>query len=527
MSFEVKKQDLFGRIGKLTTKTGTIETPALLPVINPRSLDIPPKDILEEFKYRALITNAYILKKHFEKDVLNLEVHRFLNYDGIIMTDSGAYQILRYGKVQIEPQEIIQFQKNIKTDIGVILDIPTGWEVSRKYAEWTVKETLERARQAVNIIGDTDILWVGPVQGGTYLDLVRKSAVETSKLPFQIYALGSPTRIMEQYLFDILVEMIITAKLNLPIEKPLHLFGAGHPFMFPLVVALGCDLFDSASYALYAKDGRYITATGTERIENLEYFPCVCPVCRNSTPKNWKEKNYDERTILLMKHNLYVCKMEIERIKQCISEGRLWELLEQRSRSHPSLLKAFKTLCKYSDYLERETPSYKHRGIFIFGETSLRRPEVLRYKKKLLENYRPPKGRKNLLLLPEPDSKPFHTSSQYKKVEKMIGLKSNVHICFYSIPFGVIPVELDEIYPLSQYETCPPFSFEMKKDLAESISEYIKSKKYGKVFIYPDNSLLDKATLRKLNKKVEIVKVRSSEVWSDKSLQNMKKILTR
>ncbi|MEM2915731.1 MAG: tRNA guanosine(15) transglycosylase TgtA, partial [Candidatus Bathyarchaeia archaeon] len=293
MSFEVKRQDLFGRIGKLITKTGTIETPALLPVVNPRSLDVPPKDIFEEFKYRALITNAYLLKRYFEKDVLNLGVHRFLNYNGIIMTDSGAYQLLRYGKVQIEPREIIQFQMDIKTDIGVILDIPTGWEVSRKYAEWTVKETLERARQAINAIGDTDILWVGPVQGGTYLDLVRKSATEISKLPFHIYALGSPTKVMEQYLFDILVKMVMTAKLNLPIEKPLHLFGAGHPFMFPLAVALGCDLFDSASYALYAKDDRYITETGTERIENLKYFPCTCPVCRSLTPKDLNERNYD------------------------------------------------------------------------------------------------------------------------------------------------------------------------------------------------------------------------------------------
>jgi 7-cyano-7-deazaguanine tRNA-ribosyltransferase len=58
---------------------------------------------------------------------------------------------------------------------------------------------------------------------------------------------------MEQYLFDILVDMIIAAKMNLPPERPLHLFGAGHPFMFALAVALGCDLFDSAAYAIYAR----------------------------------------------------------------------------------------------------------------------------------------------------------------------------------------------------------------------------------------------------------------------------------
>lgn len=524
MSFEVKKQDLLGRIGRLVTKSGFIETPALLPVVNPRSVDVPPKDIFEEFNYKALITNAYILKKHFEQDAVREGVHRLLNFNGAIMTDSGAYQILRYGKVQIDPLEIIQFQRDIRTDMGVILDIPTGWNVSRKYAEWTVNETLKRAREAADMISETDILWVGPVQGGAYLDLVKKSAVEISKLPFQIYALGSPTKIMEQYLFDMLVEMIIAAKLNLPIEKPLHLFGAGHPFMFPFAVALGCDLFDSASYALYAKDGRYITETGTVRVENLEFFPCICPVCKNLTPKDLKKMNHNEKSLLLMKHNLYVCKTEIERIKQCISEGRLWELIEQRSRCHPKLLKALKTLCKYSEYLEKETPSYKPRGIFIFEETSLRRPEVLRYKMKLKENYKVPKGKDRLILLPEPDSKPFHASSQYRKVEKIISSKPNIHICFYTIPFGVIPVELDDIYPLSQYETCPPFNSEMKKSLTESIMEYIQNKKYRETVIYTDQSLLDRGTLKKLSKKATIIRVPPSELWSDRSLQNLENI---
>ena len=525
MSFEVKKQDLLGRIGRIVTKSGIIETPALLPVVNPKSLEIHPKNF-GKFNYNALITNAYILKKHFEKDVVKLGVHRFLKFNGVIMTDSGAYQILRYGKVSIAPREIVQFQKDIKTDIGVILDIPTGWKVSREYAEWTVKETLKRARDAVNIIGETDILWTGPVQGGTYLDLVRKSALKMGKLPFQMYALGSPTKIMQQYLFGILIEMILTAKLNLPIEKPFHLFGAGHPMMFALAVASGCDLFDSASYALYARDGRYLTETGTERIEDLEYFPCACPVCRNSTPKELKEKNYAEKTTLLMQHNLYTCKTEIERIKQYISEQRLWELIEQRSRSHPQMLKGFRTLCKYSKHLIDGTPAYKSRGIFIFDETSLSRPEVLRYKQKLKENHRTPKEKKKLLLLlPEPLCKPFHTSPQYKKIEKIIASKPGIHVCFYSIPFGVIPLELDDVYPLSQYESCSPFNSEMKKELADSITTYIKNKKYNKKIIYPDYSLLDKKNLRSLRQEAIIIRVGTSELWSDKSLQRLREIL--
>ena len=150
----------------------------------------------------------------------------------------------------------------IDTDIATILDIPTGWDVTKGYARYTVKETLKRAKALKKMVTRNDLLWVGPVQGGQYLDLVAKSAKEMGKLPFQVHALGSPTPVMEQYKFDVLVDMIITAKMNLPPDRPLHLFGAGHPFMFSLAVALGCDLFDSAAYALFARQDRYLTESG-------------------------------------------------------------------------------------------------------------------------------------------------------------------------------------------------------------------------------------------------------------------------
>ena len=72
MSFEVRSKDLLGRIGRLKTRHGTIETPALLPVINPHRPDIPPKQLQDKFGYNALMTNAYILKKHFEEEALEI-----------------------------------------------------------------------------------------------------------------------------------------------------------------------------------------------------------------------------------------------------------------------------------------------------------------------------------------------------------------------------------------------------------------------------------------------------------------------
>ena len=537
MVFEVKAKDLLGRIGKLKTRSGVIETPTLLPVVNPRKLDIKPSQLFEEFGYKALITNAYLLKKHFGDEVLKKTVHGFLDYKGVVMTDSGAYQILKYGEIEVQPLEILEFQKNIKSDIGVILDIPTGWKTSRKHAEWTVKETLSRAKKATEYFREKDgeTLWVGPVQGGKFFDLVEFSAKEMSKLPFDVYALGSPTEVMEQYLFDVLVEMIVTAKKNLPVDKPFHLFGAGHPFMFSFAVALGCDLFDSASYALFAKDDRYITETGTVRLENLRYFPCNCPVCKNLTPEDLRDKEKNEREVLLMKHNLYVCKTEIERIKQSIVEGRLWELLELRARSHPMLFQAFKFLAKkYSRLFADETPAYKARGIFIFEDISLYRPEILTHKRRLLENYEKPEKADILLLLPQPESKPFHRSPEYRRVEKIFeGLVEDgfdverVHVCFYSIPFGVVPVEVDEVYPLSQFEASKPYTQKMVEEMAKTIVEYVNVEGYSRVLLHPDPNFLNRKTLLWLRRKIKgLTKTtRGRKPWSPKSLKDLEESL--
>ena len=383
---------MLARIGKLRTKSGVVETPLLFPVINPAVQPIPPKRIREEFGFEALITNAYILKKRFKNTPVEKGLHNFLDFNGVIMTDSGAYQILVYGDVETSPEEIVAYQEQIGTDIATILDWPTGWKATRKHAEQTVEETLKRAHALFQTKTRDDILWVGPVQGGRYLDLVAKSAREMGALPFHIHALGSPTEVMENYRFDVLVDMILTAKMNLPIERPLHLFGAGHPFMFALAVALGCDMFDSAAYAIYAKEDRYMTESGTARLEELEYFPCSCPKCSSKTPREVMEMPPNERRVFLAEHNLYACLSEIRRIKQAIREGHLWEHLELRVHGHPTLLQALKKLKKYEDFIEKHSPTVKPSGVFFFSHVGLSRPEVVRHRVRLSERFTPPAG---------------------------------------------------------------------------------------------------------------------------------------
>ena len=523
MCFEVRQGDLLGRLGVVETKSGRFKTPALLPVVNPAIQLVSPRELKEIFGFEAIMTNAYILMKHYGQEASERGVHELLGFDGVVVTDSGAYQLLVYGRVDVSPDDVVAYQEALGSDIAVILDVPTGWTDAREKALKTVLETAERGRRLWEVKKRDDILWVGPIQGGRFPDLVARSAKLMSSMPFHIHALGSPTPVMEAYRFDVLVDMVMAAKLNIPPDRPLHLFGAGHPMTFALAVALGCDMFDSAAYALFARDGRYMMEHGTARVEELSYLPCDCPICSRREPSDFLEAPKPERERLLAMHNLYVCAREIRAIRQAIAEGRLWELLIRRAHAHPSMLKAVKAMTKYADVLEERSPARGRKGIFIFSSLDLARPELVRYKRRLMERFSP--GRPGLLvLLPPPPSRPLSRSPEhealFKALYKALGLEetASIQVCMYMAPFGPVPLELDQVHPLSQHETAGPDE-EMISYSAEVVASFVISKGLKPVLLVSDASPLAKAveaSLRRAGVEFEVLVER--EPWTREAL---------
>src|SRR5580700_10772148 len=200
-SFEVKETDMMGRVGVMRVGGKSFETPCLTPVIHPVWRDIP----LSQFKamgFSILITNSYILYKRNRSEALERGLHELLGFDGVIMTDSGGYQVLEYGDTEFTPEEIAEFQSKIGSDLAVTLDKPTGYSNSRAYARETMGASLRAAEATIGKFGDSDTTWVGPVQGGIFSDLVRSSARGLVKAGFQVLALGSPVELMGGYLFS-------------------------------------------------------------------------------------------------------------------------------------------------------------------------------------------------------------------------------------------------------------------------------------------------------------------------------------
>ncbi|MFX1452782.1 MAG: tRNA guanosine(15) transglycosylase TgtA [Promethearchaeota archaeon] len=461
MNYEIIDIDALGRIGKLEVNNKQMITPNLFPVVHPFKNLIPPSE-LKIFGAQAVFTNAYILFQNdtVKNDVLKKKIHQFLDFNGLIATDSGAFQQYMYSTsdMKIKPEEIELFQENIGSDFPVILDIPVQPDDPYKTANNKVNITLERARENIKRRTNQTCVWFGPIHGGKYQDLLTRCINGMNKLDFGVYAIGGLVKSFLDYRFDIAIQILLNVKKSINPAKPLHMFGLGLPQFFSLAVACGCDLMDSAAYILYANENRYFTlSTGTKNLEDLEEFPCHCPICTKFSPNELKKYDDNLRIRLLAEHNLYISFSELKTIRQAIREGNLWELVDQRIRAHPNLVKATHFLKKESPMFEHNEKIYKKTGRMFVSTENIHRPLIKRFEKRISNNYRVPKEAKFLIILPELDARGQNSPTIQNWLEE---IKENIiiprkflHIVFNSLFFGIIPLELISTYPMGQFES--------------------------------------------------------------------------
>lgn len=380
MVFEVKYRDVAGRVGILKVNNKSLETPFIFPVINPNKQFINIEDMKKYLGVKAIMINAYILlTSKYREDVLNRGIHKFLGFDGLIETDSGSYQMLHYKKsLEFSNKEIINFQLNIGSDIINVLDIPTDIDASYDEAKRDLDITLSRIKEGLELVKNKNILINGAIQGGIYNDLRRISATEVSKLSVDIFAIGTIVPYMVNYQYKELFELIMESMINLPKNRPIHLFGMGHPLILPLSVALGADIFDSASYILFAEDNRVMYSDGTKRLEDLEdSFICGFKECLIAKEVRKLEKY--EKIKIIGEHNLKILVGEINAIKDSIKYGYLWDLVLIKAHMHKKLYEATRyILGKYYEYLKKLDPIRKKKGIRYYGDLLELRSDIKR-----------------------------------------------------------------------------------------------------------------------------------------------------
>ncbi|MGA1872335.1 MAG: tRNA guanosine(15) transglycosylase TgtA [Thermoplasmatota archaeon] len=469
-SFEVRETDLAGRSGIYTVNGRKVETPELMPVVNPNRMasgaGIPPVELLEEFGFGMIITNSYIIRRSedLRNKVLEKGLHEFFEFPGVIMTDSGTFQSYIYGgkggnEVDVDPLEIIRFQNSIGSDVGTILDRFTVPGCGHEEAARDLEITLERARASLEVNGNMEV--AVPIQGGRFADLRMRSGRSVYDLGVGYAPIGGVVPIMEGYDYRLLVDVIAASKTGLGPTIPAHLFGAGHPMILPLAVALGCDLFDSASYAKFANDDRYMTRHRTLHLKEMTTLPCSCPVCSRRDPDDLLDMERSDRTGLVSRHNMWTLREVLRETRASLKEGTLWEVVERSALSNPSLFAAVRRLREHQDLLEENSPRTTRRFMASSG-LCLSRPEFRRMERRL-STYENPSGKKRAIMLQD-----WTVIHSIKVQNAMWSERPEGYDTLISTPFGAIPFEMEDMYPVSQ-SVFPPVG-----GMDSEMSEYMK-----------------------------------------------------
>ncbi|MBN17356.1 MAG: hypothetical protein CMB37_04270 [Euryarchaeota archaeon] len=440
--FEITNRDGWARLGKFHTSTHVLETPCLLPVINPNIRTVEPRELWEKYGFKALITNSYVIWKHesLKKKALSDGVHALLDYPGVIMTDSGTFQNYVYGDVEVGVEEIVKFQREIGVDIATMLDVFGTPSMTEEEILDAVNRTIERASASLAEAKDT--MLNGPIQGGTYPELRKKSAIGMGAHPFSVHPIGGIVPLMERQRYKDLVEIILSCREHLPWNRPIHMFGCGHPHLFPICVALGADLFDSAAYALFARDDRMLMPWGTVKLSELNEFPISTAALHGHTPKTVLALSDDARCELLARHNLEVTASEMARCRQAVRDGTIWQLVEERSHTNAALREATEYLYEnMPEGLISSTNPLRDGGVQFSQDLPISPPAVASLGR-LLSSYN---GGCNQAIVFTGSSGPWR--------EKIGGLVHSINQrwpgtgIFIETPIGVIPYSLEDVSP--------------------------------------------------------------------------------
>ena len=296
------------RIGEITTAHGKIITPAFMPVATVGSVKTLSSEELEKMDYQLILANAFhlYLKPGLKIIKKSEGLHKFMNWDGAILTDSGGYQIfsLKNTKVTEEgvnfrsaldgsshffsPETSIQVQEMIGADIIMAFDECIGYPAEYKKAKESMERSVRWAIRCKKAHQDNEQILFGIIQGSIYQDLRKISLEKLEKLNFPGYGIGSfLVGEPEEKMFEVVESLVPLISEN----KPRYLMGLGKPEQILEMIKRGVDLFDSSFPTHIARNGSCLTHQGKIIIRDSRFKNdnnpidegCNCFVCRNYT----------------------------------------------------------------------------------------------------------------------------------------------------------------------------------------------------------------------------------------------------
>ena len=306
--------------------------------------------------------------------------------------------------------------------------------------------------------------------------------------------------------------------------KLIYLPAVGNPQTMAFLTYAGVDLFDSTSAIIAASNRILFHPTGNFSTTTVHELPCTCPVCSNYEGKP-SDMGFDD----ILQHNYYALFQELRLIRHAISQGSLRQLVETRVRTDPLLTTHLRFLDRqHYEYLEERTAIRSSTPLLATTKDALQRPEIRRFQDRLLKRYRKPHSTRILLLLPCSARKPYFRSQSHRLFKQCLYQLKNpgmVHEVILTSPLGVVPRELELVYPACCYDI--PVTGVWDQDEQQMIrtllSSYLQHNSYDHVIMHLPFSM--QSFLRDILK--EPVSTCEERPTAIESLQNLTDVLKK
>ena len=360
LKFFVSSKDKKARAGYFETGHGVVETPVFMPVGTQGTVKAVNQKYLEEIKTQVVLSNTYHLYLRPGTEVLEKAggLHRFMNWQKPILTDSGGFQVFSLSELRkvkqdgvefkshldgsahfFTPEKVVAIQRSIGSDIIMVLDECTPYPCEYEYALNSAKLTSswalmskEAFEKSVPLYGHKQFMF-GIIQGSVYKDIRELSAKDIAKLDFDGYAIGG-LAVGEPV--DIMYEMVDYTTSLMPENKPRYLMGVGRPENLLEAVERGVDMFDCVMPTRNGRNAYLFTSKGILSMRNAKYKDdfseidkqCDCYTCKNFS-KAYLRHLFIAGEILALElasiHNLYFYLKLMRTAREKIIEGRFSE----------------------------------------------------------------------------------------------------------------------------------------------------------------------------------------------------------